>query len=240
MRLNKLSVSLGTDRQDSHPLRIAHLSDTHLGTIVSERQVTRAVDAANAASPDLIALTGDYVFSRRHTERCARLLGGLRAPLGVFAVLGNHDEWLGPTYIQEALEAQGMTVLANAARQLEFHGRAIWLGGVSDLSEGGDVEAALQGIPQDEPLIFLSHNPDAAYHVENRSACLVLSGHTHGGQVRWLGRYLVRDSSFGVSHPHGLYNHGQAQIYVTNGVGTVYLPVRILCPPEVALLEVSF
>jgi len=217
--------------------RIVQLSDIHHGPFSSKEQIERAVDTANRLKPDIIALTGDYISKERHyAAPCAEMLGHLEARHGVYAVLGNHDHWTDAALITDLFRAEGITVLINAGMRFERNGAAFWLAGVDDTMVGlEDLSLALAGARRDEMKLLLAHNPIIMRRAARASVDLVLSGHTHGGQVAIRGE---RTSS----RPRrrflkGLGRHGNTQIYVNRGLGTVVLPIRYGCPPEISLLE---
>jgi len=218
--------------------RIVHLSDIHHSPFTSREQIERAVNAANRLQPDIIALTGDYIsHERRFAAPCAELLGRLRARHGVFAVLGNHDHWTDAALITDLFRAEGITVLINQGMRFEKHGEAFWLAGVDDTMVGlEDLPLALAGSRDEELKLLLAHNPIILRRAARAGVDLVLSGHTHGGQVS------LRSERSASGRPRrrllrGLGRQGETQIYVTRGLGTVVLPVRYGCPPEVSLLE---
>jgi len=241
----------------SEPLKVALLSDFHLGPYVREKQVRAAVQAANEEEPDLVALTGDYVtLGESHVDRITALLAPLHAPLGVFAVLGNHDHQTNKARLLTGLSAAGVQVLDNESRVVEMKGRVgegesdenpgpkgnfrFALVGVDDLWRGkGDVAKAMAGVPESLPALVLSHNPDAVYGLQERGLTLVLAGHTHGGQFFHLGCLILKGTELGKRYPYGLHRFGQAQIYITSGVGTTFLPIRMGCPAEVAVLRIA-
>lgn len=218
--------------------RIVHLSDIHHSPFTSREQIERAVNAANRLQPDIIALTGDYIsHERRFAAPCAELLGRLRARHGVFAVLGNHDHWTDAALITDLFRAEGITVLVNQGMRFEKNGEAFWLAGVDDTMVGlEDLPLALAGSRDEELKLLLAHNPIVLRRAARAGVDLVLSGHTHGGQV------TLRSERSASGRPRrrllrGLGRQGETQIYVTRGLGTVVLPVRYGCPPEVSLLE---
>ncbi len=218
--------------------RIVHLSDIHHSPFTSSEQIERAVDTANRLKPDIIALTGDYIsHDRRYAAPCAELLGRLRARHGVFAVLGNHDHWTDAALITDLFRAEGITVLVNQGMRFERNGEAFWLAGVDDTMVGlEDLSLALAGASESEMKLLLAHNPIILRRAARANVDFVLSGHTHGGQVKF------RSEQSATGRPRrrllrGLGRQGETQIYVTRGVGTVVLPIRYGCPPEVSLLE---
>jgi uncharacterized protein len=219
-------------------LRIVHLSDIHLGLYTPIEEVQRAVDLANSRHPDLIALTGDYVtFSPNYIWPAARALGRLRARLGIFAVLGNHDFRVSADEMTRALRAQRVRVLRNSHYPLRSGRGTLWLVGVDDLwGDFEDLEGAMHSVPAHDPKVLLCHNPLAVGRASRLGIDLMLSGHTHGGQVRLpLIRSFYR-SKFGERFVQGWNQLGDTQIYVSRGIGKVVLPVRLACPPEIACL----
>src|SRR6266498_4206300 len=224
--------------QELDGFRIVQLSDIHHSPFTSRKQIERAVATANSLQPDVVALTGDYVSKEReYAAPCAELLGRLRARYGVYAVLGNHDHWTDAALITDLFRAEGITVLVNQGMRFEQRGSAFWLAGVDDTMVGlEDISLALAGSRDDEMKLLLAHNPIILRRAARAGVDLVLSGHTHGGQVS------LRSDRSASGRPRrrllkGLARQGETQIYVTRGLGTVVLPVRFGCPPEVSLLE---
>ena len=218
--------------------RIVQLSDIHHSPFTSREQIERAVETANSLQPDIVALTGDYVSKERaYAAPCAELLSGLRARHGVYAVLGNHDHWTDAALITDLFRAEGITMLVNQGMRFENNGAAFWLAGVDDTMVGlEDLPLALAGSSDNEFKLLLAHNPIILRRAARAGVDLVLSGHTHGGQVR------LRSERNTAGRPRrrllkGLARQGETQIYITRGLGTVVLPVRFGCPPEVSLLE---
>jgi predicted MPP superfamily phosphohydrolase len=223
-------------------LTVAHLSDLHWGPYIGQREIRAAVEQANALSPDLILLTGDYVLaSASYAAPCARELAALRAPLGAFAIPGNHDYWTDIDTVAARLHDVGLDLLRNAAHRLAVGGTPLWLVGVDDVwEERDDLDAALAGVPLGEPLLLLVHEPDfaaAAARAPHR-ILLQLSGHSHGGQVNLplLGRPIL--PWLGRVYPAGLQPVPGTtwQVYTSRGIGVIAPPLRFNCRPEVALL----
>lgn len=218
--------------------RIVQLSDIHHSRFTSRQIIERAVQTASSLQPDIIALTGDYISKERaYAAPCAELLGKLRARHGVFAVLGNHDHWTDAALITDLFRAEGITVLINQGMRFEKNGAAFWLAGVDDTMVGlEDLSLALAGASENEMKLLLAHNPIILRRAARAGVDLVLSGHTHGGQVSLTSERSAA-SRARRRVLRGLASEGTTQIYVTRGLGTVVLPVRFGCPPEVSLLE---
>lgn len=226
--------------------RIAQLSDIHHSPYFSESEIVAAVRRANELQPDLFVLTGDYIsHSRDYIPGCARALAELRAPHGVFAVLGNHDHWTDGKAMWAALAEQGISVLTNENFKLNLAESHIRLLGVDDIMVGrDDLRLALLGTSVEETRILLCHNPRIIREAARAGIDLVLSGHTHGGQINWrlltgrkdskLNRWLRRPSR---RLTRGHTELGATQLYVNRGLGTVIAPLRYGCPPEITLLE---
>ena len=166
-------------------LKIALLTDIHRGPFVSAKRVARFVEKTNAEKPDVIALTGDYVHrSKRYIPSVWAELSQLKAPLGVYAVLGNHDYWESGEMSLKALQKSGITNLTNRNVPVERDGQKLFIAGVDDSWAGQpDLPAALEGMGENDTAILLCHNPDYVEQAEDPRAKLWLSGHTHGGQV---------------------------------------------------------
>jgi uncharacterized protein len=244
VRLTSRSLALPRwpDRLDG--LRVAVIADLHTGAPhVSLSKASRVVTRVNSERPDLVALLGDYVDPRVTgatpvpIAAIASALGRLEAPLGVVAVLGNHDWVEGGREMAAALREAAVTVLDNEAVPV---GRGLWVAGVADAGvRQPDLVAALAAPPAHAPVLLLSHNPDVFPEVPERVS-LTLSGHTHGAQVDLpLVRDRVTPSRFGAHYAGGVFEERDRLLFVSRGVGTSRLPVRFMAPPEVALLELT-
>jgi len=221
--------------------RIAQVSDVHHSGMVPVEEVRRVVELANAARPDLVALTGDYTTKRSgFVEPCAEALGELRAPEGVWAVLGNHDHYTDAELTARALKKRGIEVLANANTELRRGGEVLRLAGVDDWGWGkADVGRALRGMEAGRASVLLSHEPAVFDLPKARGVSLVLSGHTHGGQV-CLPLVGAPAALFApLKYLRGLYEREGSRLYVSRGTGMIGLPVRIGARPEVAVLRLQ-
>ena len=227
------------------PLLLAIVSDLHVGSpAVGLARVDHLVGVINAARPDAILLLGDFVIQGVAggrfvpPETIARHLNTLKAPLGVYAVLGNHDWWLDERRVTSAFTAEGIPVIDDAVVPLKFGSNSFWLMGISDFWRGRqNVARTLTGVANAAPVIAMTHNPDVFPNVPAR-VCLTLAGHTHGGQVAlpMIGAPVV-PSKFGQRYAKGHIEEDGRHLYVTTGVGTSILPVRFRVPPEVLLLR---
>lgn len=232
--------------------RIVQLSDIHHSPFLSEEEIVEAAHRANELNPDLIALTGDYVsHSRNYIPGCARALGTLRARHGVYAVLGNHDHWTDCGMMAAALTEQGIRVLCNENVRIELDQSYIRLAGIDDVMvKCDDLATALLGTHQDETRILLAHNPVIIREAARLGVDLVLSGHTHGGQINWrlltgredrkTARWLRRPNRrLKGSMLRGHAQLGSTQLYINRGLGTVVVPLRYGCPPEITMIELT-
>ena len=237
LAVERQTIGLRRLPREMDGMKIVHLSDIHHSPFTGRKQVERAVEVANSLQPDIVALTGDYVsHEREYVEPCAEMLGRLRARRGVYACLGNHDNWVDAALITDLFTTNGIRVLTNEGLRFEDRGGSFWLAGVDDTMVGlEDLPLALAGSRADEMKLLLAHNPIILRRAARAGVDLVLSGHTHGGQVTWRSE---RSASGRVRRRilRGLGRRGGTQIYVTRGLGTVVLPVRYGCLPEVSLL----
>ena len=240
-------------------LKVGQITDIHAGPLVPPKLIRKGVDLIIARRPDLIVLTGDFVsgatkilwttyggFKQRHYDYCMEELGRLKAPLGVFAVLGNHDFWSGPEVaakVARGLENIGVRVLRNEAVRIETESQHLYIAGVDDYWENSySLTKALEGIPEDICRILLSHNPDVNQDVEflKRRIDFIISGHTHGGQIvlPFVGApYLP--SPFGQKYRAGLVRDGERETFVSRGLGLFFVPVRLNCPPDVSVITLN-
>ena len=238
LKVEQVSVSLPHLPEGAERLRIVQLSDLHLGPYVSLDHVATAIQIANTFQPDLFVLTGDFVSrSATYLKPAIDLLRMLRAPLGTYAVLGNHDHWTDPYAIQRYLNEGHVQVLSNRAVHLVEGDRGLWLAGVDDVWERrDDLYAALVDVPAEACVIALVHEPDFVEKSAQAGITLQLSGHSHGGQVRLplIGALVL--PYLGRRYPIGLQRAGDTWVYTSRGIGVIYPPIRLNCPPEITLL----
>lgn len=223
-----------------HGFKILHLCDLHfrgpcpLGWLV--------LSLAEEASPDIVAVTGDLVGSRAGLREARGLLRLLARRWPTYAVLGNADlRAASADTLAASWSAVGARVLVNQGERIERGGQHLWLAGVNDAHTGRDfLEAALAGAEDDEAVIVLSHSPDLILRPEARSVDVILSGHTHGGQVvlPYVGPLYAR-TRLGPRYASGLHQVNGTQLFVSRGVGSARLRLRLHCPPEAALLTLA-
>jgi len=230
---------------EQEPLRAVVLADLHVGSPRNGiDNLRRIVARTNELRPEIILLAGDFVIDNVlggefvAPEAIADELAKLEAPLGAYAVLGNHDRWLSADRIERALEGAGITVVENRAVPVRAGTRRLWVAGVSDFWTGHpDLDRALGDVLDDAPVIMLTHNPDIFPDVPDRVS-VTIAGHTHGGQViiPFVGR-AITPSRFGEKYAVGHVAEQGRHIFVTSGVGTSRLGVRFRVPPEIAVVE---
>jgi uncharacterized protein len=216
-------------------LRVGLLTDIHHSGMVPADDVTRAVELLLAQRPDLIVLGGDYVTfgDRAFVEPVAELLAPLKAPHGVFAILGNHDD---DRDMPAALSKRGIEVLKDARTKLDIRGERLELAGLRFWTRRPqDLARVLRDAAA--TVILLAHDPRRLTEAAAFDIPAVLSGHTHGGQVVLPGVGAVARRRFPVLE--GLGSRENTSIFVSRGVGTVYVPIRINCPPEVAMISLK-
>jgi predicted MPP superfamily phosphohydrolase len=221
-------------------IELAYLSDLHAGFYMSAETLESVAERVVSHAPELICLGGDLIDSRpSELALLAGFLRRLRAPLGVFAVLGNHEHYpaRGADACIAFLREHGVEVLVNRGRRVtRSDGPSFWLAGVDDLTESEpDLTAALRGRRPDEPTLLLSHHPDLFIEAATHGVDLQLSGHTHGGQIRILGWQPLVHTRFGLHR--GPFRHADTHLYVGRGVGVTVAPLRIDARPEVALVR---
>jgi len=225
---------------------VAILSDFHYDPYFSAHPLRAAIPMVNSLHPDLIVLTGDFVSAPSignkkkaafAAEPCARLLRQMTAPHGLWAVLGNHDDETNADHVAHALEAENIRVLANRSDAIEGNGARIWLAGVTDVLSGtADLSETLHRVPTGEAVILLAHEPDFADQASRFPIDLQLSGHSHGGQIRLPLLPPLYLPPLARKYILGTYHIRDLTLYTNAGMGTVMVPMRLNCPPEITLL----
>ena len=237
LTIENVSVYLKRLPRQLDGFRIVHLSDIHHSPFTNLEHITRAVEIANNLKPDMFVLTGDYVsHESEYIAPMAKVMGKLVSEFGTFACLGNHDHWTDAELVTNCLSDEGITVLINEGFRFKARDASFWLCGVDDLMVGKtDLRQALLGAEPDEMKLLLAHNPAIIRRAAKVGIDFMLSGHTHGGQVK------IRDEEKRIFQrrrlTNGLHHRKETQIYITRGIGTVVLPIRYQCPPEISLIE---
>jgi uncharacterized protein len=230
-------------------LKIVLLTDIHRGPFVSQERVHSLVHEVNALGPDLILLGGDYVYlGTRYASTCFKELADLNAPLGVYGVLGNHDYGKyvngvgGPDPIIKGMKDAGITLLRDEGVWINKGGQRIRLGGVSDYSvDRPDLTETVKGTGPADLVLLLSHEPDYAEDLPEGAVDLVLSGHTHGGQVTVFGKWAFHvPSKYGQKYRTGVVENDGTTVIVSNGTGTSTIPpIRIFCRPQIVVITLE-
>ena len=223
--------------------RIALVTDIHHGPCVPFSWVDVLAERTRVLAPDLVVFGGDFVSHVRHDlDGLDRALTRFTATDGAIAVLGNHDHWVGADQVCSTLEGAGIPVLVNRHRLVTRTGAALAFVGVDDFTHGAvRLDEALAGIPREVPRILASHNPDLIEYLPDETRIdLMLSGHTHNGQIHLpvVGPLTV-PSQFGGKYLHGLHRFRETQLYVSAGVGTVSIPFRWGNPPELPIIRLT-
>ena len=215
---------------------ILQMTDLHLYPMTQPPLIKKAVAMANSLKPDLVVLTGDYVWQVLEAiDELAPILANLNARYGVYSTLGNHDYWLDADVITATMEAAGLPVLVNQGLTIQQGGGSIYLAGLDDGWSGNpDLEATLEGSKPEDPVILLCHEPDLADPFSKDGRVDVqLSGHTHGGQIRIPGIGALILPYLGRKYDIGLYRVNDMLLYTNRGLGVISEPVRYNCPPEI-------
>jgi hypothetical protein len=246
LEISRLTLEYTGLHHELSGLKIVQLTDFHAGPLISFETIAEVVSKANALSPDLIVLTGDYVnHNPEYAHGCVGLLDELKAPAGVFGVYGNHDHYTGMATMKEAFSKTHVTVLSDSRCGAKGLEGVLNIIGAEDPVSGWAVDARFLNITGISGLVdagqfnlLLSHRPGLFKISKDWKVGLTLSGHTHGGQVILPG---IRGKGFSlaglfVTYTHGLYasdKDPEVRMYVSRGIGTIVAPVRLFCPPEI-------
>ena len=221
--------------------RIVQLTDIHHGVFLAADILQHVVNTVNELEPDLVVLTGDYItYSSAYIEPVAEILGQLRSRQGIIGVLGNHDFRVDADRVARTLSRAGVEVLRNRHTRVQHRDQFLYIAGIDDWYYRPDLLRAVRGIPKKSPTILLSHNPSIVQSAADAGVQLVLSGHTHGGQLNlpFLGTIYGRTPEQ-LRFKVGWARLGPTQIYVSRGIGTIVLPLRVRCAPEIPVLTLD-
>jgi predicted MPP superfamily phosphohydrolase len=221
--------------------RIVQLSDLHLNPTPLDH-IRRAVEAANQLKPDLVVVTGDFVYhAAEDIFDLAPVVAQLNAAHGVYTVLGNHDLWTNTAIVQQGLAESHIPLLLNRGVPLTRGASTLYLAGVDDAWSGQpDYGAAMSACPTDAPTIMLLHEPDFADTTANDPRMVLqLSGHSHGGQVRLPFIGAIALPPYGKKYQHGLYQVQKMWLYTNRGIGSITPAVRFNCPPEITEITLT-
>lgn len=243
VRFNRYRIAVPRLPKAFEGVRIVHVTDLHYGTLVPYAFVEGLVRKINSLNRDMVVCTGDYIHERRSTVQIDRiwpLLGRLEAREGVYSVLGNHDHWGDTERSLYWLDKTGQNVRGRAVA-VERGGQRLWVAGIGDFWEDSvGVDEALEGVPEDECRIVLAHNPDSADTDYSARVDLMVSGHTHGGQVvvPFYGPLVLPVKN--KNYASGLVTTTKdEQVFISRGIGWAIYPVRFNCLPEIPVLELT-
>ena len=256
LSVEEYSVHLPRLPDSFRGMRIVQICDVHYIEFTESFFLRKVVSRVNSLQPDLVVLIGDFVtygplrwpreeahkrFALRHMGECASILSAIRCPLR-YATLGNHDMMVGGRYVYGDLVSHGLPVLRNSAVSLERDGRRLWLVGLgSACARDAKPDQAIppSALRDNDAMIVLAHEPDILPQVARYNADLMLSGHTHGGQVRIPFLPPAFLPEYGTHYPAGWFRCGVTQLYVNRGIGAIGVPLRLNCPPEITLFTLA-
>lgn len=222
--------------------RIVFIADIHHGPFFSLKRVEILVNRINKLNPDIIILRGDYVHREpKYIKPLFDSFALLKANMGIYAVLGNHDHWENAELTRKLMERNGIRICDNQSWWVTSGADSIKIGGVGDLWEDKQIiDSTIFDVRPDNFCILISHNPDYLEVLNTILVDLSLSGHTHGGQMTLFGFWApVLSTRYGEKYRYGLKKSGKCQSYITSRVGTVTPPVRFFCRPEIVLINLS-
>jgi predicted MPP superfamily phosphohydrolase len=242
IQINTYKIQVPNLPQEFHNFKILHLTDLHFGFLTPESIIEYVVEKSNILEKDIIVCTGDYIHERNNTDQIDRvwpILNKLEAKSGVFSVLGNHDHWGDFERSLYRLEKSGQNI-RHRVRSIERNNSRIWIGGAGDLWEDRlEIDETFHDVPQNEFKILLAHNPDTADHKFETKIDLMISGHTHGGQVSipLLGPLILPVKN--KRYSSGYIKTADTNLFISKGIGWAVLPIRFNCLPEIAILELQ-
>lgn len=242
LRVEEVKIPVKGLAAELEGFTVCQITDIHHSSIVGLEYVEKTVALANSLKPDLTVLTGDYIDEDRgYMAPVIKALTKLKARYGVLSILGNHDHFIGKDYTVDVISSSKIPLLENSNRIIEVKGKPLCVAGVKDFWEDmPDLKAALAGVDMEIPRVLLCHHPDyAEYLPEGERVDVMLSGHTHGGQVRLpFSIAPILPSNFGQKYSGGLVDlNWSTKVYVSRGIGVVMIPVRLNCPPELTLIR---
>ena len=240
--LERVEISIRNLKPALEGFTIVQLSDIHLRPYTKPDLVKRAVEMSNELRPDLVVLTGDYVWREQEAAfELAPILAGLNARHGIYSVLGNHDHWLDVEITKRAFEEAGLPMLINQGLEIREGNGSFYLAGMDDGWSGKpDLNMTLEKAPSNTPIVLLLHEPDLVDETSlDPRITLQLSGHTHGGQVLVAGQPPIFTPDLGKKYSQGLFRVNDTWLYTNRGLGVISVPLRLNCPPEVTLLTLT-
>jgi predicted MPP superfamily phosphohydrolase len=247
IRIDRVPLPLRGAAQELGSLRVAHVTDLHIGPLLRPERLRKFVERINRLEADIIVITGDiFDFDPAYIDAGCQELGRLRARCGVFAVTGNHDVYTGVEAVADGVARHTeIRLLRNEWECIDVGGASLVIAGVDDPGEGWteresehpELGPLALGIPAGLPTLLLAHRPSFFGHAARLGFSWVLSGHTHGGQVALPRAHHVNLSRMISDHTRGIFHRGETTLYVNRGLGMAGLPLRLNCPREIALVE---
>jgi predicted MPP superfamily phosphohydrolase len=240
--LDRVQIPIKNLKPALEGFTIVQLSDIHLQPYTKPDLVRKAVELSNSLNPDLVVLTGDYVWRDQEAAfELAPILARLNARHGVYSVLGNHDLWLDVEVIKTAFAEARLPMLINQGVEINAGNGSFYLAGMDDGWSGKpDLKLSLENAPANTPVVLLLHEPDLVDETSlDPRISLQLSGHTHGGQVLMPGKPPIVTPHLGKKYNQGLFRVNDTWLYTNRGLGVISVPLRINCPPEVTLLTLT-
>lgn len=244
IQINEVTIPILPSNSSFSGLKMVHISDLHYGYYMNQKHLNEIVQKVNALQPDVVCFTGDFIDREvQLLEKAGSILSEIKASIGKFAVLGNHDYALDVARLEDFYSDAGFSLLINQRITVEKNKEKLHFVGVDDALMGNPhLEEACAGIPSNEPIVLLAHEPvyaDQAKSIENIK--LQLSGHTHGGQIRlpFYGHLVV--PPLGEKYVQGLHQveNSDLWVYTSRGLGTTIFPIRFNCRPEITVIELS-
>jgi hypothetical protein len=249
VRVDSILLPLPSFPAHIERLDVVHITDLHIGPLLRPDRLERFIRRINGLTPDLIVITGDiFDFDPRYIEEGCRELAKLEARHGIYAVLGNHDHYTGTESVVAGLARYtSIRLLRDEWERIDIGGAGFVIAGLEDPQEGWMdkysespvLERLAAEIPEELPRLLLAHRPSFFHHAEELGFPLVLAGHTHGGQVALPFATNTNAARMISDHTRGLFHRGQSTLYVNRGLGMAGLPLRLNCPREIALIQLS-
>ena len=239
LQIKKIDITDEDIPEAFHDIKIVFLADIHHGPFYSIERVRKLVNTVNSLKPHMIFLGGDYVYrDAKYIKPVFEELKNLYAPDGKFGVMGNHDHWQDKNLTLQSMKEAGITDLDNNSMWIYKNGEKIKIGGVGDvMTDTQDINPTVQDVKEKDFVILLSHSPDYAEELNNYKIDMMLSGHTHGGQVTFFGLWTpFIPSKYGDKYRTAIINTEYTKVIVSNGIGTVIKPVRFCARPQILVI----
>lgn len=239
IQIKKIKIDDNDIPDSFKEFKIIFLTDIHHGPYFSINRVKKVVKKVNKLKPDIVLLGGDYVHrDEKYIKPCFNECAKIKAKFGIFGVLGNHDHWENAVLTKESMKSAQISLLDNIGYWIQINNEKIKIGGVGDFWEDKqDISATIDDVFENDFVILVSHNPDYAESIKTKKVDIMLSGHTHGGQVTLFGLYApVLPSRYAQKYRTGIVENPNIMVIISNGIGTISPPVRFFCRPQIVEL----